>query len=462
MNETKPDLARLRIAESSRGRGRRLWPIAAWLLALGIVAFLLRDRWLPRAGALLAPEVEVAAVELERPEAAPPGSLTANGYVVAQRKADLAPKVAGKLEEILVVEGSAVEAGQVLARLEKKDLDAQRARALAAVRQAEAALAQAEAERGQIDAQIAEARENTVAATAALREAEAMLADARRELDRETALLEGGAGTRGDLDRAKAAFDQAEARARRSEALVASSGLRVPTLEAQRSAAEAAIAAARARRDGEIAGVALIEAQIEYLTIRAPFGGVVIDKNAEVGEIVAPISGGAGAKVAVVTIVDMTSLMVEAEVSEAHIRRVRAGQPARITVDALPDERFSGSVFQVVPTANRQKATVQVKVAFDALDARIVPEMAARVFFLEGEQEPATPRAPRLLIPRSALHQGDKVWILDNDRARLRPVRIGDASGEKLEVLEGLKEGETVIVALTDELAEGQFVRRKR
>ncbi len=462
MSETKPDLARLRIAESSRGRGRRLWPLAAWLVPLAVVAYLLRDRWLPQAGALLAPEVEVAAVELVGAEAAPPGSLTANGYVVAQRKADLAPKVAGKLEEILVVEGSAVEAGQVLARLERRDLDAQLSRAQAAVRQAEADLARATAEGEQVSAQIAEARQNTVAATQALREAEAALADARRELDRETALLEGGAGTRGDVDRAKAAFDQAEARARRSEALVASSGLRVPTLEAQQRGADAATAAAVARLDGDRAGVALLEAQIEYLTIRAPFAGVVIDKNAEVGEIVAPISGGAGAKVAVVTIVDMSSLMVEAEVSEAHIRRVRTGQPARITVDALPDERFPGKVFQVVPTANRQKATVQVKVAFDALDARIVPEMAARVFFLEGEEAPSAPRAPRLLIPRSALRPGDKVWIVENDRVSLRAVRTGPEQDGRVEILEGLGVGDVVVTGPSNGLAEGKSVRRSR
>jgi HlyD family secretion protein len=457
MNQ-KPDLSRLRIPESQRVRRRRIRPslvLAAILLA---AAFFARGAWQPALEGLWLPRVETARAVSTAAGAAPPGALVANGYVVAQRQAALAPKTAGKLEEIFVDEGSAVEAGQALARLEHRDLDAQLARARAEVARVEAERERQRAAAEQVAAEAGEARDGLRAAEAARAQAEAALVEAERQAARTAALVASGAGTKAEADAADASLAIARARLEETRAREASARGRLASLAAQARAAAASERAAASTVDARRADVALLEAQLEYATIRAPFRGVVIRKEAEVGEVVAPIAGGVQSRVAVFTVVDMDSLMVEADVNEAYVRRIAPGQRARIVLDAQPDRVYPGRVHKIVPTADRQKATVEVKVAFDAPEPGIVPETGARVAFLEGEEESAAPRA-RILIPEAALAGEGFVWVVRDGVARRRAIETGERREGRVEVLRGLAEGEEVVVGGGARLSDGDRVR---
>ncbi len=458
----KPDLAGLRIAGGDRGAGRS----RAWLLLLAaacVAAFLARKPLLGLFRSLGAPEVTIVQVQAVAAGAAPAGALTANGYVVAQRQAALAPKTAGKLEELLVVEGSRVTAGQVLARLEHRDVDAQLLRARAEVAQAEATLDRQRAAVDQGRAEQAEAGELAEASRAAREQAEAAFVDAEREADRARRLLADGSGTRAEAERADAQLAIARARVTETKAREASAQSRASSLAAQLRGGEAAVRSATAAADARRADVALLDAQLEYLTIRAPFDGVVIRKEAEVGEIVAPIAGGAQSRVAVLTVVDMASLMVEADVSEAYIRRIEPGKRANITLDSLPETVYPGRVAQIVPTADRTKATVEVKVACDAPDDRIVPEMGAKVFFLEGDApEGEAAGATRLFLPEDALQGGGGapfVWLVRAGRVERRSVVAGERARGRVEILGGLKASDRVVAGDAAALEEGMAVR---
>jgi len=272
--------------------------------------------------------------------------LNASGYVVPQRKAAVAAKVTGRIVALYVEEGSRVKKGQIIARLEADDVGAQR---------------------DQAQANVEVSRQN-------LEQAKAELADAKASFEREKNLLAQEFTT-------KASFDAAEARYRKAQA-----GF---------TGAEAGIRASSAALRG--AGVAL-----DYTMIRAPFDAIVLTKNADIGDIVTPIGAAANAKAAVVTIADMDSLQVEADVSESNLKQIKAGQPCEIQLDALPDTRFKGVIHMIVPTADRTKATVMVKVKFLNMDSRILPEMSAKVAFLSREVS-GDEQQPRLAVSQKAL-----------------------------------------------------------
>lgn len=398
------DLESLRLQrleeEGGDGRGRwRRWAglILLGLAGLGLVWWLL-SRW------LLVPTVRVAPVVRIYPSQALT-LLNASGYVVAQRKASVSSKSTGRLAYLGVEEGSRVKKGEVIARLENDDLVAARERAAANLRAAQALLAQALAE--EKDAGLSYHRAKELLAQELI---------ARQE------------------------FDTAEARYQRAVAAVAN--------------ARAGIKAAQA---------ALAEAQtaLEYSLIRAPFDGVVLTKNAEVGEVVAPFGAAANARAAVATMADLGSLMVEADVAEANIHQVYPGQPCEILLDAFPERRFAGQVHMVVPTADRSKATILVKVAFAALSPEILPEMSAKVAFLSRpltreEQEARLVVQPAAVLPRNGRSQ---VFVLEGERAVERPVTLGPPLGELLEVREGLREGERVILQPPARLRSGDRVK---
>jgi RND family efflux transporter MFP subunit len=272
-------------------------------------------------------------------------SVTANGYVVARTKASVSAKTAGRLAFLGVSEGSHVQRGQVIARLDNAEFQAGVSQAQANVASAEASLIEAVAERDQL------AR------------------DAARIRDIRT----------------------------RNPNLISEQDLETATSRAAQAAARAN--AALARRRSVDAGRRMAQANNDNTIIRAPFTGTVLRKDAEVGEVVAPSVGGGLTRGAVVTMADLTTLEVEVDVNEAYIGRIASGRPAHITLDAYPDTSFRGSVRQVVPTADRQRATVQVKVAIDERDPRILPEMGAKVDFLE----PETPRAAGAAPARSVI-----------------------------------------------------------
>jgi RND family efflux transporter MFP subunit len=327
--------------------------------------------------------------------------LNASGYIVAQRKAAVASKATGRLTSLRVEEGSRVARGQVIAQLENDD---------------------AEASRDQAAANLSVSRAN-------LNQAKTALEDAARDYDRNRRLLEKGIIARN-------AFDLAETRYRSAQAAVAG--------------AEAAIRAAEAGLRG--ASVAL-----EYTRIRAPFDAVVLTKNADIGDIVTPLGAAANAKAAVVTIADLGSLVVEVDVSEANIGRVTVGQPCEIQLDAMPDERFPGRVHMIVPTVDRSKAAVMVKVRFLNTDLRRLPDMSAKVAFLSRPVGPDEGK-PRLGVPRAAVMQrGGRpvVYVVRGDRVRETDIRTGRGLGEMIEVTGGLKAGEKVVVNPPAALGDG-------
>ena len=339
-------------------------------------------------------------------------SVTANGYVVARTKASVSAKTAGRLVYLGVSEGSYVTRGAVIARLENADFEAAVAQAQANISTAEASVIEATADRDQL------AREVT------------RLRDIMAKDDRLISPQ--------DLDLAVSRLAQGEAR----------------------------LNAAKARARSADAGLRLAQANNENTVIRAPFSGTVLRKDAEVGEVVAPSVGGGLTRGAVVTMADLTTLEVEVDVNEAYIGKIHSGRPARITLDAYPDTTFRGTVRQVVPTADRQRATVQVKVAILDRDPRILPEMGAKVDFLEPAPPPgaAGTSAPRatIRVPAAAVRTdagASVVWIVRDGRLTKRVVTTGPVSGGFLEVRTGLIGGEQLLVGGVDAPKEGMRVK---
>jgi RND family efflux transporter MFP subunit len=397
------DISKLRIDKvkvtSRRDRKRRYGIIAlALFLVLGL-GYLYREGMLTPAL-----EVQVATVQNIYPSQTFT-LLNASGYVVAQRKAAVASKVTGRLVFLGVEEGDRVKKGELIARLESGDAAAARDQAKA----------------------------NVVAARHNLDQAKAEFTDASLNYTRRKQLAAGGYIAQSD-------FDAAEARYRKAEAAVA----------AQEATLRASTAALREA-----------EVMLEYTNIRAPFDAVVLTKNADIGDIVTPIGAAAEAKAAVVTIADMDSLQVEVDVSESNIQRVKVGQPCEIRLDSLPDTRFPGKVHMIVPTADRTKASILVKVAFAEKDPRILPEMSAKVAFLsrpvsEGEEKPL--RA----VPSAALVSADgrsAVFAVRSDRVERVVVRVGRQLGDMTEILDGLRVGDRVVTAPLKKVKDGTRVK---
>jgi RND family efflux transporter MFP subunit len=323
--------------------------------------------------------------------------LDATGYVTARRQATVSAQITGTLTAVLIEEGDHVKEGQVLGTL---DDTAQRA----ALAQAQAALHSAEAIQVQDSAQ---------------------LAQNRRDVQRDEDLV----------DRklvSQQAVEQARTQVETQSAL----------LESQRRQIELAAANVRAA-----------QVQLDYCTVRAPFTGVVIAKAAQVGEIVSPFSAGGGfTRTGIGTLVDMDSLEIEVDVNEAYINRVQPGQKVESVLNAYPDWRIPSHVIAIIPTADRSKATVKVRIGLDVKDTRIVPDMGVRVSFLEEHKPGEASEAPRphgVLLPAAALRKDgdtDVVFVLQDGKAQRRPVTLGGSSGELRQVLTGVSAGETVIV----------------
>ena len=337
--------------------------------------------------------------------------VTANGYVVARTKASVSAKIPGRLAFLSVSEGSRVHAGDVIARLESADYQA-------AVTQAEA---------------------NVAVERASLLEAQADSAELRREVDRARTVRAQNPNlvSQQELDLAESKSAQADARA----------------------------GAARARVDAGSAALRLAQANYDNTVIRAPFDGTVLAKDAEVGEVVAPSVGGGLTRGAVVTMADMATLEVEVDVNEAYIGRIRSGQDARITLDAYSDTAFRGRVRQIVPTADRQRATVQVKVSILDHDPRVLPEMGARVDFLERDTARASgPRqAPPIRVPATAVREeagASVVYLVRDNRLVRRAVVAGPVSGGMREIRSGLTGGEELLTGGVDAPRDGMKVKK--
>jgi RND family efflux transporter MFP subunit len=400
---TKPAIADLRIDREERASPRaRRWPIAvaAGLVVVVVVALLL-------ARGCRTVTVQVAAARPAVAGSAAATVLNASGYVTPRRRATVSSKITGKVTEVLVEEGMQVSEGQVLARLD--DSDARRRHdAIRATRDV---------------------------ARASLDEIEVSLADAERTLRRTVELSQQGVSSQQGLDSATAAVD----------------GLRARLEVARRSLAAA---------DAELA---VAQQDLENYTVRSPFDGIAVSKDAQPGEMVSPVSAGGGfTRTGISTIVDMASLEIEVDVNESFIAKVSPGQPADAVLDAYPDWHLPATVRTVIPTADRQKATVKVRLSFDALDPRILPDMGVKVAFREAAAEAESAPPAQCLVPSSAVRRdGDRhiVFVLQGDRLERRAVTVGRPLGSDVEIVAGIASGEQVVVGGDSELADGQRVR---
>ncbi|HEV8630664.1 MAG TPA: efflux RND transporter periplasmic adaptor subunit [Thermoanaerobaculia bacterium] len=380
--------------------GRRLWPwllLAALLVALA-GAWLLRPR---------PPVVRTAAaVEVAGNPSGSTTVLNASGYVTARRQATVSSKVTGKVTEVLVEEGTAVTAGQLVARIDP------------AIPDASLRLAQSQVQ----------------AAASAREETRVRIAQAQQDLHRQQELAKQGFTSQAEVDRAGHDLKALEAH--------------LATQQDELHVAERALALRRQ--------------DVADTDIRAPFAGIVTSKNAQPGEMISPMSAGGGfTRTGICTLVDMASLEFEVDVNEAYINRVRPGQPVEGVLDAYPDWRVPAHVITIVPTADRQKATVMVRIAIDARDARILPDMGVKVSFVE----PAAPgaRAGRaVLLPKTALRregEQDVVFVVHDGKVERRAVQVADATGEQVRVAAGLAAGERVVVEGPQTLHDGDRVR---
>jgi len=371
-----PDLAALRIRREPEKTGRPkglLFGGALLVVAIGVGAYFL-------AGRSLRPRTVEAVTASLLTEGQATTVLSATGYVEAERKADLSPKITSRITELNVTEGSHVRTGEVVARLDHTDLDAQ------------------------------------------LAEKQASWVNAKAELERQRSLHAQGLSPKASLD--------------------------------------AAVAAEATSR----AAVRYVRALLDYTVIRAPFTGVVTAKRAFVGEAVSPFGSspsGGGSGGAIVTLVEFTSLYVGADVNEANLSKLGPKQPAEIALDAVPDRTYHGYLRQIVPAADRQKATVRVKVAFQDADDRILPDLSARVSFTAEPTTGKTGRT-RVMVPATAIRTvgGKKgVFRIVEGRAKFQPLRTGPETQGQVEVLEGLSGGEQLVSTSSGEIRDGDRVR---
>ena len=391
------------------GRDRRAKPWVMGVLGILVLASGV-GLWLAlRPAAIL---VQTAQVRVDRGLAAPAGGgavLSASGYVVARLVTTISSKITGQVREVLVEEGMQVAKGQVVARLDD----------------------------GTARAQYALAESQLETARRGVAEVEARFHEAERTLARTRSL--------------------------RAQNLASEAALNAA--EADHAATAARLATARSEVDVAEHSAALSRRNLEDHVIHAPYAGVVISKNAQPGEMISPMSTGGFTRTGICTIVDMSSLEVEVDVNEAYINRVVAGQRVEAVLDAYPDWRIAAHVVSIVPTADRQKATVKVKIGFEALDARILPDMGVQVAFQEAPRaSDATAPAPRtrLMVPVAAVidRDGQQVaFVLHGDTVEQRALQVGRAQRDEVEVTAGLEGAESVVVAPPAELRDGARVK---
>ncbi len=405
-----PDLSSLkiddRVRKTSKGGKGLLWVLAG-LFALAVAgAGVYRFR-----DPKLVVEVTTARSAANAPEAA---LLNASGYVTPRRRSSVAAKITGRVIEVDTDEGMHVKVGQLIARLDCSESDA--------------ALASAKADKIATQATVEDLRVN--------------LANAERELDRTQKLTSAGVSTTQALDAATT--------------LVNSYRARIALTEEQVKAADRKIDVA--------------QENVNNCTIRAPFDGQVVSKDAQVGEMVSPISAGGGfTRTGIATIVDMQSLEIEVDVNESYIARVKPQQRVIATLDAYPDWKIPSHVRTIIPTADREKATVKVRISFDKLDPRILPDMGVKVAFL-GDAPPASRSAggvasPKALIPNSAVQQQDGksfIFVVRNGKVERRAVTLGSTRGDDMEVLAGVSEGDSVVAIIPNNLRDGQAIEVKQ
>lgn len=404
----RPSLDELKIERSEPSGSSSPW---RWLLPLLLVVAAAATAgyfFLFAGGAL---EVStVRAIELKGGTQQAGTVLNASGYVNARRYATVSSKITGRVKDVLIEEGMAVEEGQVLARLDDSNIRAAW--------------------------ELARAQE--VSSQRGLDETRALLVEAQVNFERQKELLRQNLASAAELDRARALASSLDARE-------------------QRNLADVEVA----RRQIDI-----YQRQLDDTIIRAPFAGIVVAKNAQPGEMVSPVSAGGGfTRTGIGTIVDMSSLEIEIDVNEAYINRITPGQGAQATLDAYPDWKIPAHVIAIIPTADRQRATVEVRVGFDQLDDRILPDMGVKVAFQEaGEIETEASTLRGVLVPKAALRRDggrDIVYVAASGKAERRAVSAREYRNDMTLIESGLQAGETVIVQAPAELADGVDIEER-
>jgi RND family efflux transporter MFP subunit len=405
----KEELASLKIDREARGGGSRP---GLWIAVIVFLAVIAAGGWYLWSREPVI-EVRTANAAVRTGAAGAPNAvLNASGYVTARRRATVSSKVTGKVMEIFVEEGKAVKRGQILARLDDSQL-----RAMQSVEQAQLASAQK-----------------------AAAENEARLKEAELTLGRRQQLVKEKVISKAELDSAEAEVDSLKAR-------IAMANQQVEVAQRQLDARQT---------------------DLNDMVVRAPFDGVAISKDAQPGEMISPVSAGGGfTRTGICTIVDMSSLEIEVDVSESYINRVKPGQPVEAVLDAYPEWRIPSKVITSVPSADRQKATVRVRIAFDQLDPRILPDMGVKVSFLSDApplSSAAEQARARVLVPKGAVRTVDGtsiVFVVRGDRVERRAVKLGGNDGDLMEVASGLTAGDKVVTEGVATLTDGARVKER-
>ena len=402
MNDKIARLAELQIDREAAPEGRSRWSLIV-LAFLGFAAVVAIVIWAFGSNPVA---VTIESVRLTQSGGSAASVLDASGYVVARRQATVSSKIAGKILEVLVEEGVRVEKDQIVAYLDDS-----------------AQIAQLNLARAQLSS-----------AKAALNETKAQLRQAELDLTRSTELLARNLTSRADFDAATANAE---------------------TLRARLAAGHENVTVAKRRVD-------VSEDQLNNTVIRAPFAGVVVTKNAQPGEMISPISAGGGfTRTGICTIVDMDSLEIEVDVNEAYIQRVRPDQTVTATLDAYQNWKIPARVIAIVPTADRQKATVRVRIGFLERDQRILRDMGVKVAFLSDGADTTEAQPATVYVSRDAVRtdsEGNFVWIVRDSAVQRRTVSIGQSSRRGVQIMSGLGAGDKIVVAEEDDLVGGQTI----
>ena len=401
----KPDLGGLRIDAHKRGSRNAGKRIAILLFILIAVLVIVGGAY---AYMHRAPSVQVATVDA--PDTGPQALLNASGYVTPQRRATVAAKITGRVTGVFFTEGLHVRKGFVLATLD--DSDAQRA------------LASAKADRD--------------ATQASILDLQVQLKNAQIELRRAQELKAAGIQTQEALD---------------------SATMNANSLQAKIDYTREQVLAGDAR-------IKVAQQAVDNTIISAPFDGIIVSKDAQVGEMVSPVSAGGGfTRTGIATIVDMGSNEIEVDVNENYIARVKPNQEVTAVLDAYPDWKIPCRVRTIIPTADRQKATVEVRIAFDKLDPRILPDMGVKVTFLGPEEAQAQKTPVGVMVPQNAVRDdgGQKfVFLVKNDRVERHAVKVGTSNGAQTQILAGLTPGDNIVVGGPGDLKDGEAIATSR
>lgn len=451
-----------------RGGSWRAWPFVGLAVLLGL-GFLFRAPLLGLIDRARLPEVQVLLVSESHPAAlgAVRGAAS-NGYIVASRRAALSADTPGRIIELNVTEGSVVRKGEVVARLYADEYRAALTRAQAEVGSAQASVQRAQAARGLAQARVEGSERLRAASAADLDEARANARLADTRLERAQDLVSTGVQAQDGLDQALAMRDQTAAAVAAASARLAAAVVNITDAQRQVAVADAELAVAHAQAKVAAASAELAQATLDKTEVRAPFDGIVVLKDAEVGEVVSPNSqGGSNARGSVCTMVDFASLEVQAEVPETSLQAVRVGGAAEVFLDAFPDRRYRGRVDRVWPTANRQKATIEVRVKLLEPDDQLRPEMGVRVVFvpadagadeMAGDEKSA---AARILVPEGSVVEtsgGSGVFLLERDIARFQKLELGERKNARVEVRNGLRPGQRIVLDPPNNLQDGDRV----